>query len=53
MAPSDLRQIVEFSKPFGIEEVWPEELLAKKPEHPGNTLFEVLFRNGGGSIGPG
>jgi len=43
---SDLWQLVEFSKRFKVEEVWPEELLAKKPEHRGKTLFEVLFANG-------
>ena len=39
---------MEFSKRFKIEEVWPEELLAKKPEYRGKTLFDVLFRNGAG-----
>ena len=37
---------MEFSKRFKIEEVWPEELLAKKPEYRGKTLFDVLFKNG-------
>lgn len=45
-AKSDLWQLVEFSKRFTTEEVWPEELLAKKPEHRGKTLYEVLFANG-------
>ena len=45
-ARSDLWQIMEFSKRFKVEEVWPEELLAKKPEYRGKTLFEILFRNG-------
>ncbi|RJF81918.1 nitrate reductase catalytic subunit NapA [Azospirillum cavernae] len=45
-ARSDLWQIVEFSKRFTVEEVWPEELLAKKPELRGKTLFDVLYRNG-------
>ena len=45
-ARSDLWQLMEFSKRFKIEEVWPEELLAKKPEYRGKTLFDVLFRNG-------
>jgi nitrate reductase NapA len=45
-ARSDLWQLVEFSKRFKIEEVWPAELIAKKPEVRGKTLFEVLFRNG-------
>jgi nitrate reductase NapA len=45
-ARSDLWQLMEFSKRFKVEEVWPAELLAKKPEYRGKTLFEVLFRNG-------
>jgi nitrate reductase NapA len=43
---SDLWQLMEFSKRFKIEEVWPEELLARKPEYRGKTLFDVLYRNG-------
>ena len=43
---SDLWQLLEFSKRFKIEEVWPDELLAKKPEYRGKTLFDVLYRNG-------
>jgi nitrate reductase NapA len=43
---SDLWQLVEFSKRFTVEEVWPEDLIAKKPEYRGKTLFEVLFANG-------
>ena len=43
---SDLWQLMEFSKRFKIEEVWPEELIAKKPEYRGKTLFDVLFKNG-------
>ncbi|HKY02428.1 MAG TPA: periplasmic nitrate reductase subunit alpha, partial [Burkholderiales bacterium] len=43
---SDLWQLVEFSKRFKMEEVWPEELLAKKPEYRGKTMYDVLFRNG-------
>jgi nitrate reductase (cytochrome) len=45
-ARSDLWQLMEFSKRFKMEEVWPAELLAKKPEYRGKTMFEVLFRNG-------
>ncbi|MCE8035548.1 MAG: nitrate reductase catalytic subunit NapA [Halomonas sp.] len=45
-ARSDLWQMMEFSKRFDIEEVWPEELLDANPEYRGKTLFEVLFRNG-------
>ncbi|WP_455372529.1 periplasmic nitrate reductase subunit alpha [Limibacillus halophilus] len=43
---SDLWQVMEFSKRFTVEEVWPAELIAKKPEYAGKTLYEVLFRNG-------
>ena len=45
-AKSDLWQIMEFSKRFKAEEVWPRELLAKAPEYKGKTLYEILFRNG-------
>jgi nitrate reductase NapA len=43
---SDLWQLVEFSKRFKVEEVWPADLIAKKPELKGKTLYDVLFRNG-------
>ena len=43
---SDLWQVVEFSKRFEVEEVWPEELLDKKPEYRGKTLYDILFANG-------
>jgi nitrate reductase NapA len=43
---SDLWQLVEFSKRFKVEEVWPAELIAKKPEYRGKTLFDVLYKNG-------
>ncbi len=43
---SDVWQVMEFSKRFTTDEVWPEELLAKKPELRGKTLFEVLYANG-------
>jgi nitrate reductase (cytochrome) len=45
-AKSDLWQLMEFSKRFKMEEVWPEELLAKKPEYRGKSLFQVLYGNG-------
>ncbi len=45
-ARSDVWQLVEFSKHFKVEEVWPEELIAKSPEYKGKTLYDVLFRNG-------
>ena len=45
-AKSDLWQVVEFSKRFKVEDVWPEELIAKQPEYRGKTLFDVLYKNG-------
>lgn len=45
-ARSDLWQLMEFSKRFKIEEVWPAELIAERPDYAGKTLFDVLFRNG-------
>ena len=45
-AKSDLWQVMEFAKRFKTEEVWPKELLAKKPEYRGKTVYDVLFRNG-------
>jgi nitrate reductase (cytochrome) len=45
-ARSDVWQVMEFSKRFKVEEVWPEELLAKAPEYRGKTLFDVLYANG-------
>lgn len=45
-AKSDLWQYMEFSKRFKVEEVWPAELIAKKPELKGKTLYDVLFKNG-------
>lgn len=43
---SDMWQVVEFSKRFKVEDVWPEELIAKQPEYRGKTLFDVLYANG-------
>jgi len=43
-AKSDLWQLVEFSKRFNIEDVWSKELIAKKPETRGKTLFDVLYK---------
>ena len=43
---SDLWQVMEFSKRFTVEDVWPEELIAKSPELRGKSLFDILFRNG-------
>jgi len=45
-AKSDMWQVVEFSKRFKVEDVWPEELIAQKPEYRGKTLFDVLYANG-------
>ncbi len=45
-ARSDLWQLMEFSKRFTTEEVWPEELLSGAPHYRGKTLYEVLFANG-------
>ncbi len=45
-AKSDLWQLVEFSKRFKTEEVWPDEILDANPEFKGKTLYEVLYRNG-------
>lgn len=45
-AKSDLWQVVEFSKRFVTEDVWPAELLEANPDYKGKTLYEVLFANG-------
>lgn len=45
-ARSDLWQLMEFSKRFAIEDVWPDDLLDKMPEYRGKTVYDVLFRNG-------
>ncbi|MFQ5549443.1 MAG: nitrate reductase catalytic subunit NapA [Woeseia sp.] len=45
-AKSDLWQLVEFSRRFKVEEVWPEKLITRKPEYRGKTLYDVLFANG-------
>jgi nitrate reductase NapA len=39
-------QVVEFSKRFKVEDAWPEDIIAKKPELRGKTLYEVLYANG-------
>jgi nitrate reductase NapA len=43
---SDLWQVMEFSKRFTTEEVWPKEILDANPEYKGKTLFDVLYANG-------
>ncbi len=45
-AKSDVWQLVEFSKYFTTDEVWPADILAANPEYKGKTLYEVLYRNG-------
>ncbi len=45
-ARSDLWQLMEFSKRFKVEEVWPAELIERKPALRGKTLFDVLYANG-------
>ena len=45
-ARSDLWQLMEFSKRFKMEEVWPADLLAKAPKLKGKTMFDALFANG-------
>jgi len=45
-ARSDLWQLVEFSKHFTTDEVWPAEILEANPTYRGRTLYEVLFANG-------
>jgi len=45
-ARSDLWQLMEFSKRFKVEDVWPAELVAKAPKLKGKTLYEVLYANG-------
>jgi len=45
-ARSDLWQVMEFSKRFTTDEVWPAEILDANPDYRGKTLFEVLFANG-------
>jgi len=45
-ARSDLWQLMEFSRRFKTDEVWPAEMLTANPAYRGKTLFEVLFANG-------
>lgn len=45
-AKSDLWQYIQFAKRFKVEDVWPAELIAKKPEYKGKTLYDVLYANG-------
>ncbi len=43
---SDLWQIMEFSKLFKTDEVWPKDILSNNTSYKGKTLYEVLFKNG-------
>jgi nitrate reductase NapA len=43
---SDLWQLMEFSKRFTTDEVWPADILAANPSYKGKTLFDVLYANG-------
>ena len=45
-ARSDVWQVVEFSRRFKVEEVWPADLVAKMPAYKGKTLYDVLYANG-------
>ena len=45
-ARSDLWQMIEFSKRFKTDEVWPAAILDKNPAFKGKSLFQVLFANG-------
>ncbi|WP_332685345.1 periplasmic nitrate reductase subunit alpha [Bosea sp. (in: a-proteobacteria)] len=45
-ARSDLWQLMEFSRRFTTDEVWPAEILDANPNYRGKTLFDVLFKNG-------
>ncbi|GAB3530003.1 periplasmic nitrate reductase subunit alpha [Photobacterium alginatilyticum] len=44
-AKSDTWQMMEFSKRFKMEEVWPSELLDKAPNYRNKTMYEVLYKN--------
>ena len=43
---SDVWQVVEFSKRFKTEDVWPADILNANPEYKGRTLYDVLYKNG-------
>ena len=47
-ARSDLWQMMEFSKRFTTDEVWPTAVLDANPSYRGKSLYDVLFRNGSG-----
>jgi nitrate reductase NapA len=45
-AKSELWQLVEFSKRFTTDELWPAEHNAAAPALKGKTLYDVLYANG-------
>ncbi|QLB13756.1 periplasmic nitrate reductase subunit NapA apoprotein [Bisgaardia hudsonensis] len=45
-AKSDLWQLVELSKYFTTDEMWPTEILDANPEYKGKKLYDVLYVNG-------
>ena len=45
-AKSDLWQIVELSKRFKVEEIWPKEIVDAYPDYRGKSLYDVLYANG-------
>ena len=45
-ARSDLWQLMEFSKRFTTDEVWPADLLDRNPNYRGKSIYEILFQNG-------
>jgi nitrate reductase NapA len=44
-ARSDLWQLMEFSKRFTTDEVWPSDTLNDNPQYRGKSIYEVLFAN--------
>jgi nitrate reductase NapA len=40
---SDMWQVVEFSKRFATDDVWPADKLAARPDLKGKRLYDVLF----------
>ena len=45
-AMSDVWQVVEFSKYFNTDDVWPAEVLDANPGFKGKSLYEIVFANG-------
>ncbi|MDH5232103.1 MAG: nitrate reductase catalytic subunit NapA, partial [Gammaproteobacteria bacterium] len=46
IAKSDLWQLMEVSKRIKVKDVWPADLLSKKPAYANKSLFDILFANG-------